>query len=315
MIGAQLQREYGLPHIIKIVVQDFKKNKWLYGMALPMIVYYIMFRFAPMYGVIISFKDFSPGKGIIQSPWVGLKHFETFFSDIYFGRIIKNTLAISLQGLVFGFPAPIILALLMNELRSERFKRCVQTTSYLPHFISLVVVCGMIVDFTASDGVINDLIVALGGERSTLLLKSNLFRPIYIISDIWQGIGWGSIIYLAALTGIDQQLYEAATIDGAKRFAKMWHIALPGISPTIIILFILRIGSIMDVGYEKILLLYNANIYETADVISTYVYRKGLLNFQYSFSTAVGLFNSVISFMLVFLANWLSKTLNETSLW
>jgi len=305
----------GFAGVIREIGRDFKKYKWIYVMAIPMLTYYVMFRYMPMYGSIIAFKDFSPGLGIMKSPWVGLKQFYSFFNDIYFTRIITNTVLLSFYGTLFDFPMPIILALLLNELRFKKFKNSVQTISYLPHFISMMVVCGMIVDFTASDGFINDIIVFLGGERATLLLKSGLFRPIYIISDIWQDVGWGSIIYLSALSGIDQNLYEAADIDGAKRFRKIWHITLPGISPTIIILFILRIGSIMDVGSEKILLLYNPNTYVTADVIATYVYRKGLLNFQYSFSTAVGLFNSLVNFVLVIFANWLSGRVTETSLW
>ncbi|HML45437.1 MAG TPA: ABC transporter permease subunit, partial [Clostridia bacterium] len=250
-------------------------------MAVPMILYYGVFHYGTMYGAVIAFKNFSPARGILGSSWVGFKHFRGFFDSIYCYRIIRNTLMISVGTLAVGFPAPILLALLFNELRGNRFKRTAQTISYLPHFISLIVVCGMIVDFTSSEGVINDIIAFFGGNRVTMLLHEGYFRPIYILSDVWQGVGWGSIIYLSALTGIDPALYEAATIDGAKRLRRIWHITLPGISPTIVILFILRVGRMMDVGFEKIILLYNPTIYETADVISSYVYRKGLLDFSY----------------------------------
>lgn len=268
-----------------------------------------------MYGAMIAFKDFSPGKGILGSSWVGLKHFNTFFRSVYFFRIIKNTLLINILNLAFGFPAPIILALLLNELKNAIFKRLVQTISYLPHFISVMVICGMIIDFTASKGIINDLIELFGGERGALLLRPELFRTIYVSTNIWQEVGWGSIIYLAALSGIDYQLYEAATIDGAGRFRQLMHITLPGIAPIIIILLILRIGQMMNVGFEKIILLYNPNTYETADVISSFVYRKGLMEFNYSYSTAVGLFNSIINFTLLLSTNWFSRSVSETSLW
>jgi len=268
-----------------------------------------------MYGVIIAFKEYAPGLGYWGSPWVGFRHFIDFFRNVYFFRVIRNTLAISLLSLIFAFPAPLILALLLNELSCRWFKRTVQTISYLPHFISIMVVAGLIVDFTASDGVINDLLEFFGMERQTMLLNPKLFRPIYIISDIWQSAGWGTIIYLSALTGIDPELYEAATIDGANRFKRVLHVTLPGIMPTVIILLILRIGSIMNVGYEKIILLYNPNTYEVADVISSYVYRRGLQEFQYSFSTAVGLFNSIINFILVCGANYVSNKVSEHSLW
>lgn len=298
-----------------MLARDFEKNKIIYLMALPVLVYYIIFHYGPMYGVIIAFKNFSPGKGILASPWVGIKWFQDFFSSYYFGRLLRNTFFINILGLMFSFPSPIILALLLNELRNEKFKRLVQTISYLPHFISLVVICGMIVNFTSRNGIINDIIKFFGGERATMLLKPELFRPIYIISDIWQTIGWNSIIYLAALTSIDPELYQASVIDGANRWNQVWHITLPGILPTIIILLIMRIGAMMNVGYEKIILLYNSSIYETADVISSFVYRKGLLEANYSYSAAVGLFNSIINFLLIITANWISRKLNDTSLW
>lgn len=298
-----------------IIRRDFKKNKYVYLMVLPVIIYFIIFSYWPMYGIIIAFKEYSPGKGILGSEWVGLKNFKDFFSSYYVGRLIKNTLLINIYDLFWGFPAPIILALLINEVKNKLFKRTIQTISYLPHFISLVVVCGIIIDFTASDGLITTILSYFGVKPTNLLMKPELFRTIYISSGIWQGVGWGSIIYLAALTGINPSLYEAATIDGAGRWKQTIHITLPGIAPTIIIMLILRLGSMMSVGYEKIILLYNPTTYETADVISSFVYRKGLIESDYSYSTAVGLFNSIINFVLIIIANAISRKVSETSLW
>lgn len=294
---------------------DIRKNKLLYLMLLPVLLFYVIFHYAPMYGAIIAFKDFSPRLGIGDSPWIGFEHFETFFTGAYFWRTIKNTLLISFYELLFGFPAPIVLALLLNEVRHTLFKRTVQTVTYLPHFISLVVICGIVKDFTSADGVINDILVYMGGERLSLLLEPDMFRSIYVSSGIWQHIGWGTIIFLAALTGIDPEQYEAARMDGAGRWKQMLHVTIPGLMPTIVILLILNIGRLMNVGFEKIILLYNPSTYETADVISSYVYRVGLQDFNYSFSSAVGLFNSAINFMLVIFSNWLSRKLNNTSLW
>lgn len=297
------------------ILKDIRRNPWVYIMLTPVLLYFTIFHYYPMYGALIAFKDFSPRLGIMGSPWVGWEHFESFFEGIYFWRIIKNTLLISFYELVFGFPAPLILALLLNEVRKTAFKRTVQTFTYMPHFISLVVVCGMIKEFTMSDGIINDLLALLGWERVSLLLESQYFRTIFVSSGIWQNVGWGTIIYLAALAGIDQEQYEAARMDGAGRWKQMLHVTLPGIMPTIIILFILEMGRVMNVGGEKIILLYNPSTYETADVISSYVYRVGLQEFDYSFSSAVGLFNSAINFMLVICSNWLSRKMNNTGLW
>lgn len=296
-------------------VKDIRKHIYIYVMAIPMLAYYLLFCYEPMYGAIIAFKDFFPKLGIMGSPWVGFKHFESFFNNVYFSRLLGNTVMLSVLNLVFGFPAPILLAILLNEVRQNWFKRAVQTVSYLPHFISVMVICGMIVDFTSSRGVISDMLSLLGFKRQTMLLNPALFRPIYVISEIWQGMGWGSIVYLAALTAIDPQLYEAARMDGAGKLRQIWHVTLPGIMPTIVVMLILKLGSMMSVGSEKILLLYNSNTYSTADVISTFVYRKGLLDANYSFSTAVGLFNSLINFGLVLGANMISRKVNETSLW
>ena len=295
--------------------KDFSKYKYLYLMAVPMVVYYVLFNYIPMYGAVIAFKNFSAALGTWKSPWAGLSYFSMCFNDVYFTRVLRNTIQISLLDLLFGFPAPIILALLINEVRQNWFKKMVQTVTYVPHFISMMVIAGIIMDFTARDGAINDLLALLGFERRTMLLVPGLFRPVYIISEIWQKIGWGSIVYLGALTAVDPQLYEAASIDGTGRFGKIIHVTLPGILPTIVIMLILRLGSIMNVGYEKIILLYNPTVYETSDVISSYSYRKGLQEMNYSYSTAVGLFNSVINFLLVIGANTISRKVGETSLW
>jgi len=268
-----------------------------------------------MYGALIAFKDFRPALGVWDSPWVGFEHFIRFFNGPFVFRLIRNTFVLNIQMLVFGFPAPIILALLMNEMRNKLFKRSVQTITYMPHFISVIVVVGIIMDFSLSTGAVNDIIVFFGGSRRNLMNDPNLFRPIYVVSEIWQSAGWGTIVYLAALAGIDEQLYEAAMIDGAGRFKRLINITLPGILPTIVILFILRMGSMMSIGFEKILLMYNPATYETADVISTYVYRMGILQTNFSFATAVGLFNSIINFSLIIIANTVSRRVNETSLW
>lgn len=283
-------------------------------MILPVIIYIAVFCYKPMYGVIIAFKNFRPAVGIMDSPWVGLKHFITFFNDYNFWRILKNTFSISALSILFGFPAPILLALLINEIRNTKFRRAVQTISYMPYFISMVIICGLIKTFCQSDGIITDLVVALGGERVNLLASKNWFYPIYIISNIWQNIGWDSIIYLAALAGIDQEQYEAARVDGAGRIRQIISVTLPGLMPTITILFILKMGNILNVGFEKILLLYSPTTYEVADVISTYVYRIGILDANFSYSTAIGLFNSVVNIIFLLLTNALSKKMNNSGL-
>ncbi|MCM3128416.1 MULTISPECIES: ABC transporter permease subunit [unclassified Paenibacillus] len=296
-------------------IRDFMLNKYLYLMMLPVVAYYLIFHYTPMYGAVIAFKDYTPIKGILGSDWVGMKHFIDFFDSYYFWRILKNTLLISLYSLLFEFPMPILLALLINEVRQRRFKRVVQTITYMPYFISLVVICGIITDFTNADGLINHLFMWLGYDGQAMLQRPELFRPIYILSEIWQRIGWESIIYIAALTSIDQEQYEAARIDGANRLKQMFYITLPGILPTITIMLILRMGNLLNVGFEKIILLYNPVTYETADVISSFVYRKGLLEFGWSYSSAVGLFNSVINLVLLVTANYISRRVSNNSLW
>lgn len=298
--------------------KDIIRHADAYLVVLPVVLFYILFHYKPMYGIIVAFKDFSPGKGIIGSDWAdsfGFQHFIDFFDSYYFGRILRNTVVISLTNIIFGFPAPIIFALLLNEMKNMKFKKMVQTISYMPHFISMVVVASLIQMFTADKGIITSLLSVFGFERISLLSKSQYFVPIYVISGIWKELGWGAIIYLSALAGIDQQLYEAAKIDGANRWKQTIHVTLPGISSTIIIMLLLRIGNIMNVGHEKIMLLYNEGIYETADVISTFVYRKGLLEFQWSYSAAVGLFNSIINFIVIIIFNKVSKKISEVSLW
>lgn len=304
-------KKYSLENIRR----DMKKNYSIYLLIIPVLLFYIYFCYVPMYGAIIAFKDFSPALGITGSKWVGFEHFEDFFGSIYFGRVLKNTLSINIVNLIFGFPAPIILALMINELSHKWFARTIQTITYLPHFISLVVMCSMIKVFTAPDGIIGEAVGKIMGINTSLLSVGNLFVPIYVISGIWQEIGWSSILYLSALAGIDQGLYEAATIDGAGRWKQTLHVTIPGIMPTIIVMLILRMGSMLNVGYEKIILLYSPMIYDTSDVISSYVYRSGLQEFKYDYASAVGLFNSVINFALVLSMNMLSKKYNETSLW
>ena len=294
---------------------DLKVNRAAYIMIIPVLLFYIVFAYLPMYGVIIAFKDYDISTGILGSSWVGLANFKSFFSSMYFGRVLKNTLTISLCSILFGFPAPIILALLLNEVKHKWFLRTVQTITYLPHFISLVVICGMIKNFTAQDGIVNYIVEFFGGTRSTLLMNANAFVPIYIISDIWQGVGWGSIVYFAALTNVDSELYEACTLDGGGRIRQVFTVTLPGIMPTIMIMLILRLGSILGVGYEKIILLYNPMTKSVADVISSYVYEKGILNQSWSFSTAVGLFNAVINLIFLVLTNQFSKKVSDTALW
>ena len=295
--------------------KDFMRNWELYLLVLPVLIFYFLFSYKPMYGALIAFKNYKPALGFAGSPWVGFANFERFFTSPFFGRLLRNTLALSFELLIFGFPAPIILALLLNEVTNKPFKKTVQTLTYLPHFISVIVVAGMLTDFCMSTGLINDIIAFFGGERSPLLQNPQLYRTIYVISDIWQQVGWGSIIYLSALSGVDSQLYDAAAIDGADRFHQLLHVTLPGIMPTIITMLILKIGSLMSIGYEKTILLYNPSTYETADIISSYVYRVGLLEQGWSYSTAIGLFNSVINLILLVITNKMSKKLADTSLW
>jgi putative aldouronate transport system permease protein len=299
---------------VRRVAKDIIRNRYIYLMLAPVVLYYLIFHYGPMYGALMAFQDFNVVKGVWGSNWIGFDNFTTFFSSIYFGRLIRNTLAINVLELIFAFPAPIILALILNEITTPWFKRTVQTISYLPHFVSLVVVIGMMVDFLARDGLVNSLLTPFGVVPIPFLQRADLYWGLFVASGIWQGVGWGSIIYLAAITNIDPTLYEAATVDGANRWQQLRHITVPGIMSTILIFLILRIGSMMSVGYEKTILMYNPMTYETADVINSYVYRKGVLDADYGFSAAVGLFNSVVNFGLLLIANRASKRISETGL-
>ena len=296
--------------------RDWRMNKGLYLLILPIVVYLIIFNYLPMAGIVLGVERFTPKNGVYMSEGGGLKHFTTFFSSVFFVRVLKNTLILSLYSVIFGFPAPIIFALLLNELDNEYYKKVIQVVSYMPNFISTVVISGIIIDFVASDGVITGMLVNIGflKEAKNLLSVPEYFRTIMVVTDLWQQVGFGSILFLAALTGIDQELYEAAVIDGANRWKQTLNVTIPGIMPTVVIMLIMKIGSLMNANQEKILLLYNPLIYETSDVIGTFVYRKGLLEADYGYSTAVGLFNSAVNVVLLFIANGVSRKYSETSL-
>ena len=291
------------------------KFKHIYVLLLPALIYYAIFCYGPMGGLVIAFKKFSITKGVWGSPWVGIKNFQSFLTDVNFWRLLRNTLMINFWSLVFGFTSPIIFALLLNEIKNMRFKKAVQTITYMPHFLSVVVVSGLVLTFVSSNGLVNSIVGLFGGEKVAFMTEPKYFYRIYITSDIWQQLGWNSIIYIAALAGVDQELYEAAAIDGAGRWKQLIHITIPGIMGTIMILLVMRIGRMLTVGYDKILLLYNPSVYEKADVISTYVYRRGLLDGDYSYSAAVGMFNSVFNFIFLVSANKLSQKTTGSGLW
>lgn len=298
-------------------IKNIFKHWQLYVIMIPAVLFYIFFMYKPMWGLQIAFKNFKIFAGMDKSPWVGFKHFSAFLSSPYFGRNLKNTLLINFYGLLFGFPIPILLALMLNEVKNLYFKKTIQTLTYLPHFISIVVIAGIVVNFLSpTNGLVNILIEKLGGEKVHFLIKKEYFRTIFITMNIWKEAGFNAIVYLAALSGIDPNLYEAAYVDGANKFKRIWHVTIPGIMPTIVVLLVLKIGGMLSVGYEAIILLYQPATYETADVISTYVYRMGLgEHAQYSYAAAVGLFNAVVSVILVMFANKVSKKLSGTSLW
>lgn len=295
--------------------RNFQKHRSLYLICLPVVLYYVIFKYLPMFGIVIAFENYRPGKGFLGSDFVGLKHFVDFLTNPTASRTIFNTLRLNFFSLLIEFPAPIILALLLNEVRVAPFKKAVQTFSYMPHFISLVVVCGILKDFSASIGIFNDIAALLGFERQSMLGNVNLYLPLYIGSSLWQGIGWGSILYLATLSGTDPNLYEAAVIDGAGRFKQMLYVTLPTIVPIMVLQLIMRIGSMMSTGAEKTILLYSPLIYEKADVISSFVYRRGLQEMNFSFGAAVGLFNSLINLCLLISANWFSRRVSGESMW
>ncbi|ANA79951.1 binding-protein-dependent transport systems inner membrane component [Paenibacillus vortex V453] len=292
------------------------RNWELYLFIAPAFLYFVIFHYGPMYGIQIAFKNFIPTLGVTGSPWVGFDHFVRFFNSYYFWDLLWNTLSISLYELAIGFPLPIILALAFNEVRDSFFKRTVQTVTYAPHFISVVVMSGMIITFLSpSSGMIVNLVEGLGFQAPQFLTDPAWFKTVYVLSGVWQSTGWGTIIYLAALSGVDPQLHEAAVVDGASRFKRILHINIPAIIPTITILLILNMGSILGVGFEKILLLQNPLNMGSSDVISTFVYRSGLVDAQYSFSTAVGLFNSVVNAILLIAVNQIARRTSENSLW
>ena len=296
--------------------RDIRKNWILYVMVLPVLIWFLVFAYAPMTGIVLAFKDFKVKLGIFGSPWVGLEYFERFFGSYNFGLLLKNTIGISVYSLVIGFPIPIIFALLLNYLRQRHLKKTLQMVSYAPYFISTVVICGMIAIFMdANTGIFNQIITMLGGEPVDFLSKPEYFKSIYVWSGVWQTMGYSSIIYISALSGVDPAMHEAAIMDGATKMQRIFHIDLPSIKSTIIMLFILQMGSLMNVGFEKVFLLQNDLNMSASDVINTYVYRVGLVQNNYSYSTAVGLFNSVINMALVILANKGAKKFAGESLW
>ncbi len=310
-----LDKSYNVSSLVRIR-KNFTVNKILYLMLIPFIAWYLVFLYKPMYGLLIAFKDYSLWKGFSGSPWVGFENFITFMKSPYFLRSLKNTFLLSFYSLLIGFPIPIILALLLNEVNTKWYKSTIQTMTYLPHFISAVVIAGIVVNFLApSNGLINILIAKFGAEKIYFLIKPEYFRTIYITMNVWKEAGFAAIIYIAALGSIDPQLYEAAVIDGAGKLRKLISITLPGIAPTIIIMLIMRIGKLLDVGYETVILLYNPATYETADILNTYIYRAGIQGGEYGLATAAGLFNAVVAFTLVFSANKISRKVSETSLW
>lgn len=292
-----------------------KRHKYIYLMLLPVVLYYIVFHYASMYYAVIAFMDYKPMKGIAGSRFVGLKHFRSFLTGVYAWRVIRNTLLINLYQIMFSFTSSIVFALMINQMVDNRYKNVIQTVTYMPHFISIVVVCGLLTEFCESDALFNDVLAFFGVERSSLLANPNNFRTIFVASDMWQHMGWGTIIYLATLSGVDQSLHEAATIDGAGRISRIIHINLPALMPVIVVQLIMRVGRMMLVGFDKVILLYSPATYETADVISSYVYRRGLYDMDYSYGAAVGLFNSVVNLIILISANAFSRKVTGNSLW
>ena len=309
-------RPAGKTGLAEAIGKYLSRDYQIYLILLPSIAVVIIFNYVPMYGIQLAFRDFHFQEGILGSPWVGMKHFIRIVGMQQFWLALKNTVGIQLYSLAVGFPAPILLAIMLNECAFPKFKKTVQMISYAPNFISTVVICGIVLLFTNKNmGMINNIIALLGGERIDFMVQPEWFQTVYVLSGVWQGVGFGSIIYIATLSGVDPQLVEAAVIDGANRLQKIWHVDLPCLYPTIVILLIFSLGGLLGVGFEKILLLQNPLNMETSDVISTYVYRLGLVGAQYSFTTAVGLFNSVVSFLLLALVNRLARRLSGTSLW
>lgn len=298
------------------ILQYLQRDWQLYLLLIPVMLYYIVYQYLPMGGLVMSFQNYIPALGFFDSQWVGFDNFIRFFESYSFWRVLINTIEVSVLQLIFGFPFPVILALLLNEVRNKYFKRTVQTITYAPHFISTVVLVGMMtLVLSPSTGIVNKLIESLGGESINFMTEPGWFKPLYVISDIWQNAGWGAIIYVAALSSVDPQLHESAVIDGANRWQRIWHINLPGILPTIIIMLIMQTGRVMNIGFEKVFLMQTDPNLVASDVISTFVYRNGLIQGQLSFAAAVGMFNSVINFLLVFVVNKISNKLSDISLW
>jgi len=311
----EFRRDRGIYKQKFSLYRDIQRNKAVYVMALPMILFYLVFRYLPMPGLVIAFQEYNIFRGFSASKWIGLENFIRFLGGNYAGRLIYNTFIINVYSILFGFPAPIILALMINEMRSKGAKKVVQTISYMPHFISMVVVCGIIIDFCRTDGIFNMMFQLFGITPVNLLTKPELFKGIYVGSSIWQSMGWSSIIYLATLSTVDPNLYDAAKIDGAGRISQIIHISLPALAPVIIVQFIMRVGHMLNVGFEKIILLYNPMTYKTADVISSYIYRAGLQEANYGFGTAVGIFNSIINIIILCTVNGCFKRFAKQSLW
>lgn len=298
-----------------VLKKDWRAHKLKYLMALPVLVWLFLFCYKPLYGIVIAFKDYSPGLGITGSPWVGFKYFISFFQGANFGRLLRNTLLLNFYMILFCFPIPILFAIFTNEIKNRVVRSVAQSVSFFPHFISLVVICGMVTQFCSSGGFIGQMVNTLTGSDKILLQEPSMFRTIYVLSDIWQETGFSSIIYFSALCGINGEIYEAADIDGASRLQKLIHVSIPGIAPTIVIMLILRVGQMMNLGADKIILLYNPLTYETADIINSYVYRKGLQDFNWGLSTAVGLFNNVVNVICLVVVNQIAGKVGETSLW
>ncbi|WP_420832472.1 ABC transporter permease [Paenibacillus periandrae] len=295
---------------------NFRSYWDLYLLMVPGIVYFIIFKYLPMAGIVIAFQDFSIFTGFTGSEWVGLEHFRKMFEDTQFYTIFRNTLLISLYKIIWGFPGPIILALLLNEIKHVFFKRTIQTLAYLPHFLSWVILGGILITvLSPTSGTLNKILILMGMEPIFFLANPSWFRTVLVASDIWKDVGWGAIIYLAALASIDPQLYEAAVVDGANKWRQLWHITLPSLTSTIIILFLLRLGHVLDVGFEQIFILYNSLVYEVADVFETYVYRVGIAQAEFSYTTAIGLFKSIVSLLFVLVANKLVKRFGQDGLY
>lgn len=298
------------------IKQDLKHNWWLWLMFLPVIIYYAIFNYTPMYGITLAFKDYKVSKGIVGSPWVGLKYFERFFSGYYFGDLLKNTLGISIYSLVAGFPLAIVFAILLHYLTLGKLKKVVQMVSYAPYFISTVVICGMLTIFMdPTNGVFNSILGLFGKESTAFLSVPGYFKSIYVWSGVWQSMGWSAIIYISSLAGVDYQMHEAAIIDGASKLQRIRYIDLPSIQPTIVMLLIMQLGSIMNVGFEKVYLLQNDLNFSASDIISTYTYRVGLIDSNFGYSTAVGLFNTAINLIILVMANNVARKVTGEGLW